>query len=154
MSAGNKEEVCFSRSENDTTAPLLTDTERVTSTRLLQWNENGKNSDRDKEDDNDNDDHCQRHENDDVNNRATKAMTDDKENNIDRDNSIVNDNNEDKKIFFFVLSQAWDKEKILSPRSESNLRPSDFALRCFTTEPQSGERGLLQSSYDTRPKYC
>ena len=27
MSAGNKEEVCFSRSENDTTAPLLTDTE-------------------------------------------------------------------------------------------------------------------------------
>ena len=36
MSAGNKEEVCFSRSENDTTAPLLTDTERVTSTRLLQ----------------------------------------------------------------------------------------------------------------------
>ena len=27
MSVGNKEEVCFSRSENDTTAPLLTDTE-------------------------------------------------------------------------------------------------------------------------------
>ena len=37
MSAGNKEEVCFPRSENDTTAPLLTDTERVTSTRPLQW---------------------------------------------------------------------------------------------------------------------
>ena len=27
-------------------------------------------------------------------------MTDDKENNIDRDNSIVNDNNKDKEIFF------------------------------------------------------
>ena len=46
---------------------------------------------------------CQRHENDDVNNRVTKAMTDDKENNIDRDNSIVNDNNKDKEIFFFRL---------------------------------------------------
>ena len=28
-------------------------------------------------------------------------MTDDKENNIDRDNSIVNDNNKDKKQIFF-----------------------------------------------------
>ena len=81
-------------------------------------------------------------------------MTDDKENNIDRDNSIVNDNNKDKEIFFFVLSRACDKEKLLSPRWESNLRPSDFARRYFTTEPQSGERVLLQSSYDTRPKYC
>ena len=26
---------------------------------------------------------------------------------------------------FFVLSRAWDKEKILSPQEESNLRPSD-----------------------------
>ena len=26
---------------------------------------------------------------------------------------------------FFVLSRAWDKEKILSPHKESNLRPSD-----------------------------
>ena len=43
---------------------------------------------------------CQRHENDDVNNRVTKEMTDDKEHNIDRDNSIVNDNNKDKEIFF------------------------------------------------------
>ena len=75
-------------------------------------------------------------------------MTDDKENNIDRDNSIVNDNNKDKEIFFFVLSRACDKEKLLSPRWESNLRPSDFARRYFTTEPQRllGERGLLQSS--------
>ena len=39
---------------------------------------------------------------------------------------------------------------------ESNLRPSDFALRCSTTEPQRlhGERGPLRSSYDTRPAYC
>ena len=35
---------------------------------------------------------------------------------------------------FFVLSRAWDKEKILSPH-EANLRPSDSALRCSTTEP-------------------
>ena len=30
---------------------------------------------------------------------------------------------------FFVLSRAWDKEKILSPHEESNLRPSDSALK-------------------------
>ena len=49
---------------------------------------------------------------------------------------------------FFVLSQAWDKEKILSPHEESNLRPSDSVLQCSTTEPQRvhGERGPLQSS--------
>ena len=35
----------------------------------------------------------------------------------------------------FVLSRAWDKEKILSPHEESNLRPLDSALRCSTTEP-------------------
>ena len=27
---------------------------------------------------------------------------------------------------FFFLSRAWDKEKILSPHEESNLRPSDL----------------------------
>ena len=61
-----------------------------------------------------------------------------------------------EKYVFFVLSRAWDKEKILSPHEESNLRPSDSALRCSTTEPQRlhGERGLLRSSYDTRPAYC
>ena len=37
----------------------------------------------------------------------------------------------------FVLSRAWDKEKILSTHEESNLRPSDSALRCSTTEPQT-----------------
>ena len=47
---------------------------------------------------------------------------------------------------FFVLSRAWDKEKILSPHEESNLRSSDSALRCSTTEPQRlySERGLLR----------
>ena len=34
----------------------------------------------------------------------------------------------EKDVFFFVLSRAWDKEKILSPHEESNLRPSDSAL--------------------------
>ena len=29
---------------------------------------------------------------------------------------------------FFILSQAWDKEKILSPGEEANLRPSDSTL--------------------------
>ena len=37
---------------------------------------------------------------------------------------------------FFVLSRAWDKEKILSPHEESNLKLSDSPLRCSTTEPQ------------------
>ena len=57
---------------------------------------------------------------------------------------------------FFILSQTWDKEKILSPHEKSNLKSSDSALRCFTTEPQrlNGERGLLRSSYDMRPAYC
>ena len=39
----------------------------------------------------------------------------------------------EKDVFFFVLSRAWDKEKILSPYEGSNLRPSDSALRCSTT---------------------
>ena len=57
---------------------------------------------------------------------------------------------------FFVLSQMWDKEKILSPHEESNLRHSDTTLQCSTAELQrlNGERGLLQSSYDTCAAYC
>ena len=43
--------------------------------------------------------------------------------------SWFKDTDIDKDVFF-VLSRAWDKEKILSPREESNLRPSDSALRC------------------------
>ena len=48
----------------------------------------------------------------------------------------------------FVQSRERDKEKILSPHEESNLRPSDSALLCSTTEPQRlhGKRGLLRSS--------
>ena len=58
---------------------------------------------------------------------------------------------------FFVLSRARDEEKLLIIHEESNLRPSDSALRCSTTdEPQRlyGERDLLRNSYDTRPAYC
>ena len=55
---------------------------------------------------------------------------------------------------FLVLSQTWDKEKILSSHmhGESNLRPLDSALQCSTTEPERfyGEWGPLQSSYMTR----
>ena len=29
---------------------------------------------------------------------------------------------------FFVLSQAWDKEKILNPHKELHLRPLDHTL--------------------------
>ena len=39
-----------------------------------------------------------------------------------------------KEDFFFVLSRAWDKEKILTLHEESNLRPLDSVLRCSTTE--------------------
>ena len=39
-----------------------------------------------------------------------------------------------KEDFFFALSRAWDKEKILTLHEESNLRPSDSVLRCSTTE--------------------
>ena len=40
-----------------------------------------------------------------------------------------------EKDVLFVLSRAWDKgKKIPSPHVESNLKPSDSALRCSTTE--------------------
>ena len=53
---------------------------------------------------------------------------------------------------FCVLSRARDKEKILSSYKEWNLKPSNSALRCCTTEPRrlSGERRPLWSSYVTR----
>ena len=52
---------------------------------------------------------------------------------------------------FFILSQAWDKEKILTPYVELNLRTSDSAPRCSTTEPLRlwGEKGPIWSSYMT-----
>ena len=57
---------------------------------------------------------------------------------------------------FFRLVMSVGQRKILSPHKESNLRPSDSALQCSTTEPHIlyGERGLLRSSYDKRPAYC
>ena len=34
------------------------------------------------------------------------------------------------RTMFSILSRAWDKENILSPHEESNLRTTDSALRC------------------------
>ena len=45
-----------------------------------------------------------------------------------------------KKDVFFVLLRVWDKEKILSSHEELNLWPSDSALWCSTTEPESEQR--------------
>ena len=55
------------------------------------------------------------------------------------------DNDLDIEKDVFVLSRAWDKEKILSPHEESTLRPSDSALRCSTIELQGlhGEDGMV-----------
>ena len=41
-----------------------------------------------------------------------------------------------RKMFFHLMSQAWDKEKIMSPHEELNLRPLDSTLRCSTTKPK------------------
>ena len=56
---------------------------------------------------------------------------------------------------FFVLSQARDKEKILSPHEELNLWPSNSMHQCSTIELQRlySEQGLLRSSYDMRPAF-
>ena len=61
-----------------------------------------------------------------------------------------------EKIVFSPFHERGTKKKILSPHEESNLRPSDSAPRCLTTEPQRlyGERGLLRSLHKTRPAYC
>ena len=40
-----------------------------------------------------------------------------------------------KEIVKYIF-HVWDKEKIQSPPEESNLRSSDSALRCSTTEPR------------------
>ena len=37
---------------------------------------------------------------------------------------------------FHLVTSAGQRKKNLSPHEESNLRPLDSALRCFTTEPQ------------------
>ena len=51
----------------------------------------------------------------------------------------------------FRLVTNVGQREILSHHEESNLRPSDSAVRCSTSEPQSlySQRGLLRiSSYD------
>ena len=42
----------------------------------------------------------------------------------------------EKRKMSFVLSEAWDKENILFPHEESNLRPLNSLLQSSTTEPQ------------------
>ena len=42
----------------------------------------------------------------------------------------------DEVSFDFGLVTSVGQGKLLSPHEESNLRPSDSALRCSTTEPQ------------------
>ena len=41
-----------------------------------------------------------------------------------------------KKDVFFVLSRAWDKERILSPHEELHLRPSDSAREVQKIPPE------------------
>ena len=45
-----------------------------------------------------------------------------------KENKLSKEKLKEKDVYFFVLSQAWDKEKILSPHEESNFRPSAFTL--------------------------
>ena len=49
---------------------------------------------------------------------------------------------EELRKMFFVLSQAWDKEKILSPREELNLRPLDL----HSSLPQSVKRCIKSNN--------
>ena len=53
-----------------------------------------------------------------------------------------------ERCFFSFCHERGIEKKIMSPHEEPNLRPSDYALRCSTTEPQRlhGKRGLLRSS--------
>ena len=54
-------------------------------------------------------------------------------------------NYKERRAYVFVLPRAWDQGKNLGSHEESNLRPSDYALRCSGTEPQRlyGERGFF-----------
>ena len=58
--------------------------------------------------------------------------------------------------YVFNLVTSVGQKKILRPHEESNLRPSDSALRCSISEPQRlyDERGLSRSSYGTHPACC
>ena len=74
-----------------------------------------------------------------------------KKNNPQRDLSLgeITDSQKQVQIKRKILSRERD---ILIPHEKSNLRPSDSALHCCTTEPQRryGELGPLRSSYMTR----
>ena len=62
-----------------------------------------------------------------------------------------------EKDFCSSCHERGTEKKILSPHEEPNLRDSDTALRCsnhWATETPRWARGLLRSSYDTRPTYC
>ena len=61
-----------------------------------------------------------------------------------------------KKDVLCLVTSMEQRKNSESPPEDSNLRPSDSALRCSTTEPQRlhSEQGLLQNSYDRRPAYC
>ena len=59
--------------------------------------------------------------------------------------------------FLFVLSRAWDREK--NSESPWGTEPQTFGYRApmlyhWATENPRWARGLLRSSYDTRPTYC
>ena len=60
-----------------------------------------------------------------------------------------------RKMFFCLVTSVGQRKNSESPLG---IEPQTFAfaLRCSTTEPQRlfSERGLLQSSNDTRPAYC
>ena len=53
---------------------------------------------------------------------------------------------------FLSCHERGTEKKFSESPGGMELRPSDFALRCYTTEPQRlyGERCLLLSSYVTR----
>ena len=59
---------------------------------------------------------------------------------------------EKEKVVFCLVSSVRKKN---IPHEESNLKPSDSALRCFTTEPQRlyGKQFPLRSSYMTRVQH-
>ena len=58
-------------------------------------------------------------------------------------NHWIKETNKERKMFF-VLSRGRDKEKILSPREESNLRTSESAFRCSTTETPRWARSITK----------
>ena len=61
----------------------------------------------------------------------------------------------EKYVFRLAISVGQRKKRKKSPHEESNLRssvPRSDALQLSRRD--YGERGLLRSSYETRPAYC